>query len=117
MANTKKIIQPWNDGRYVVTVYRQSGGSPAPASDTAVGGGEMVIKDDMETYQDVLASTRLATSGYTAPDNNTIAFIQKWILNKLFISDADVKLYDDDNTTVLKTWLWDDVTKTRGKAT
>ena len=65
----------WNDGRYTVTIYKQSGGSPAPASDTVVGGGEIVIKDDLETYQDVLASTRLAASGYTAPDNAGITAI------------------------------------------
>lgn len=62
-------------------------------------------------------NTRLAASGYTAPDNTSIVFIQKWILNKLIEGPSNTwKLYDDDNTTVLKTWTWDVPTTTRSKA-
>lgn len=62
-------------------------------------------------------NTRLASASYTAPDNTTIGFIQKWILNKLVEGPANTwKLYDDDNTTVLKTWTWDPNTTTRSKA-
>lgn len=62
-------------------------------------------------------NTRLASASYTAPDNNTIGFIQKWILNKLVEGPSNTwKLYDDDNTTVLKTWTWDPTTTTRSKA-
>ncbi len=62
-------------------------------------------------------NTRLASASYTAPDNNTIGFIQKWILNKLVEGPANTwKLYDDDSTTVLKTWTWDPNTTTRSKA-
>ncbi|MBI5827654.1 MAG: hypothetical protein HZB22_08005, partial [Deltaproteobacteria bacterium] len=66
---------------------------------------------------DATVGSRLATSGYTAPDNTTIGFIQKWILNKLIEGPANTwKLYDDDNATVLKTWTWDIGTTTRSKA-
>lgn len=66
---------------------------------------------------DVSVGSRLAASGYTAPDNTTIGFIQKWILNKLVEGPANTwKLYDDDSTTVMKTWTWDSGTTTRSKA-
>lgn len=49
---------------------------------------------------------------------NQLTFIDKWIENKLIESpDGTWKLYDDDNTTVLKTWTFTDATKTRTKAT
>ena len=68
-------------------------------------------------FLDVAISSRLATTGYTAPDNTSIVFIQKWILNKLIEGPSNTwKLYDDDNTTVLKTWTWDVPTTTRSKA-
>ena len=40
----------WDDGRYTVAIYNQVGGSPAPASDTIIGTGEIVIKDDLEVF-------------------------------------------------------------------
>lgn len=46
-----------------------------------------------------------------------IAFIEKWINNKLVEGPIGTwKLYDDDNTTVLKTWTWNTETLTRSKA-
>lgn len=58
-----------------------------------------------------------APSWYTAPDNAGMAFLMKWVLNRLIESPAGTwKLYDDDSVTVLKTWTVDDVNKTRGKA-
>ena len=38
----------WNNGKYTVIVYKQAGGSPAPASDTVIGSGQMDIVDDSE---------------------------------------------------------------------
>ncbi|MFQ5465540.1 MAG: hypothetical protein ACE5EI_06395, partial [Thermodesulfobacteriota bacterium] len=89
----------WSDGRYTVTVYKQAGGSPAPASDTVIGAGMLDIESDKEVYLDKLPS-----------------FIHKWILNKLVESPTGTfTLYDDDGTTTLKTWV---VTgTTRGAAT
>lgn len=130
----------WNDGRYYIVAYKQIGGSPAPVSDTMIAAGHYAIKDDTEVYQDVLLSTRLATASYTAPDNAGIAalpllteieastvlakqakldFVEKWVLNKLVESTdgMSVTLYDDDNTTPLKTWAYSPSTKTRSKAT
>ena len=40
----------WDDGRYSVAIYSQAGGSPAPASDTIIGTGEMAIKTDLEVF-------------------------------------------------------------------
>jgi hypothetical protein len=47
----------WNNGRYIVIIYSQTGGSPAPASDIIIGGGEIVIKSDLEVFLDVKLST------------------------------------------------------------
>ncbi|MEW6115675.1 MAG: hypothetical protein AB1553_02085 [Nitrospirota bacterium] len=38
----------WNDGKYTVAIYKQTGGSPAPASDTLIGSGEIYIISDTE---------------------------------------------------------------------
>lgn len=90
----------WTDGRYTVAVYKQAGGSPAPASDTIIGSGELTIENDLEVYLDKMPS-----------------FVHKWILNKLVESPAGTwKLYDDDGVTVLKTWTWDSSAKVRSGA-
>ncbi|MCK5601040.1 hypothetical protein KAR91_04170 [Candidatus Pacearchaeota archaeon] len=47
----------WNDGRYSVAIYSQAGGSPAPASDTIIGTGEMAIKDDLEVFLSIFVPT------------------------------------------------------------
>lgn len=46
-------------------------------------------------------------------------FVEKWILNKLVESpNGDtITLYADDNITPLKTWTWNNSTKTRSQAT
>ncbi len=44
----------WNDGRYGIYIYRQSGGSPAPASDVLIGAGEMFMAGDLELTSDTL---------------------------------------------------------------
>lgn len=46
----------WTDGRYTIAVYKQAGGSPAPASDTIISSGEMDIASDAEIYPDVFPS-------------------------------------------------------------
>lgn len=90
----------WSDGRYTVAVYKQAGVVPSPSADVIIGSGELAIKDDSEVYLDALPS-----------------FIHKWILNRLVESPSGTwKLYDDDNSTVLKTWNWDNTAKARSKA-
>ena len=42
----------WDDGRYTFTFYKQTGGSPAPASDTVIGTGEMHVRNDFEVVRD-----------------------------------------------------------------
>jgi len=132
----------WTDGRHTVTVYRQAGASPVPASDQVIGSGEMWIVSDSEVALDdpanfkadvsnVTVGTNLDKTGYdlnadqravvvgrvevlTAhtpqtgdnfPLTSKLTFIEKWILNKLVESPTGTfTLYDDDGTTVLKTW-------------
>lgn len=90
----------WDDGLYTVAVYRQAGGSPVPVSDIIIGTGKLYIKEDLETEMDA-----------------SLNFVHKWILNRLVITDTQIILYDDDSATVLKTWAWADLSKTRSKAT
>lgn len=95
--------QVWADGRYTAVVYKQAGASPDPAADTVIGSGEMAIRDDKEVYLDALPS-----------------FVEKWVLNRLVedpVGSGTWKLYDDDDEYVLKTWNWNNATKTRSKAT
>ena len=67
------------------------------------------IEEDVATKLDVEVSTRAPK---TATD-----FIQKWIDNKLEVSDTLITLYDDDGTTPLRTWVRNATTNTRSKAT
>jgi hypothetical protein len=48
----------WNNGLYVVAVYKQTGGSPAPVSDTIIGTGEIYIVDDAEIKMDASVASR-----------------------------------------------------------
>lgn len=62
----------------------------------------------VETYGSTLAQI-------TSLDNE---FMEKWINNRLIESpDNTWKLYDDDSTTVLRTWVFDPAAKNRAKAT
>jgi len=93
--------QTWDDGRYTLAVYKQVGGSPAPASDTIIGTGEMWVSSDAEVAPGALLN-----------------FVEKWIVNRLVESPdgATITLYDDDDITPLKTWTYDQAAKTRSKA-
>lgn len=106
----------WTDGRYTFAVYRQAGGSPAPASDTIIGTGEMKAEGDAEVTG--LTLTEIEASGIIAKQVK-LDFVEKWLLNRLVESPAGdaITLYDDDNVTPLKTWAYDSSTKTRSKAT
>ena len=46
----------WTDGRYLVAIYKQIGGSPAPASDAIIGGGEININGDLEVISVTLSN-------------------------------------------------------------
>ena len=71
-----------------MTIYKQAGGSPAPASDTVIGAGEMWIVSDSEVAVDdpanfkadvsalasqasvdAIPTAPLLAADYTAPDN------------------------------------------------
>lgn len=80
-----------------------------------------VISVDMEavktevlthpTLAEIEASTILAKQA-------KLDFVEKWILNKLVESPAGTwTLYDTDDTTPLKVWVWTAGTSTRSKAT
>lgn len=106
----------WTDGRYTIAVYKQAGGSPAPVSDTIIGTGEMKVESDSEVTEITL--TEIEASPVLAKQAK-MDFVEKWILNKLVESTdgMSITLYDDDNTTPLKTWAYNGGTKTRSKAT
>ena len=65
----------WTDGRYIVTVYKLIGGSPVPASDVIIGGGEININDDLEVILDVATSnlqSDIQTLSATTNDIETV---------------------------------------------
>jgi hypothetical protein len=47
----------WNDGLYLITIYKQVGGSPTPTSDTVIGTGNMYISSDTEVILDNSVAT------------------------------------------------------------
>jgi hypothetical protein len=54
----------WDDGYYMVMVYKQFGGTPVPLADTPAGTGRMFIEDDTET--DAVQKMYLAAPGEQA---------------------------------------------------
>ena len=61
---------------------------------------------------DVTVGSRLATAGYTAPDNATLALVQKILRNKTITNPATglMTVYDDDGATPLFTAnLYEDI--------
>ena len=56
----------WIDDRYSVAIYSQAGGSPAPASDTIIGTGEMSIKDDLEVILSAPAALEATLDAHEA---------------------------------------------------
>lgn len=56
----------FSDGRYTISAYKQAGGSPAPASDTVIGSGDLYILDDAEVIlDDSLATVTAKTDSLT----------------------------------------------------
>lgn len=51
------------------------------------------------------------------PDNSTAQLIRKILTNKTVETDTGVMVYDDDGVTLLGTWTWNNITRTRGKLT
>ncbi len=50
----------WNDGNYLIVIYRQSGAGPVPASDQIIGGSFPTISSDTEVnnfYDGLIEST------------------------------------------------------------
>lgn len=67
------------------------------------------------------APTLSEIEGSSLAKGATLEFIEKWVLNRLSITvngdgTETVRLFDNDSSTVLKTWIWDPVTKTRAMA-
>lgn len=79
--------------------------------------GNSAIKILVDDLENRCTEARLAELD-AANLPNDVDFVKKWINNKLIESPAGTwKLYDDDDTTVLKTWTWTSGTTTRSKAT
>ena len=65
----------------------------------------------------VALDSTVAKEATLSSQSAKVAFIEKWINNKLIESPVGTwKLYDDDGTTVLKTWTWNTETLTRSAA-
>lgn len=102
----------WNDGLYVIAIYKQIGGSPAPVSDTLIGGGELQILTDAEVVQtgDTYPIVSSASKGIVKIYDDmatkvTADLIEDILRNKLVINELNgaATLYADNNSTPLLT--------------
>jgi len=99
----------WNDGLYTVAVYKQAGGSPAPASDTIIGTGEMYIKSDLEVKVD---ASVLALESSVQDSNDSLTLLLQYIRNKKYLTKVGLEWHliirdDTDATTILDKVLQD----------
>lgn len=67
----KSSAPAWSDGGYTVLAYKQSGGSPVPASDTVIGQGAMYVLDDAEVVLNDSLSTVTAKTDLIPVDPAT----------------------------------------------
>ena len=115
----------WTDGRYTTTIYRQTGGSPAPVSDVVIGAGIMAILSDTEVYGDAFISTItgklptnyiMGSSVLTGKDDEIDAIVAKLPTN--YIMGSSVVTDKDDEIDAIKaktdTILWTDITRLLG---
>lgn len=106
---TAETRSTWNDGKYVVTVYKQAGTDPAPASDTVIASGEMKVENDIEveelTLSEIEGSAVLAKEATVQSILTIVTLLKKYVRNKkLIVNEAGVKslvIYDDNGTTEL----------------
>lgn len=77
---------------------------------------QIYMPPDNSTILSIDEAIDNATYGLAAQATK-VAFIEKWINNKLIENPTGTwKLYDNDGVTVLKTWTWDSETTTRSAA-
>lgn len=84
---------------------------------------DVVAKKQVDTYNQLLATpsgmfSEAATSAYTSGTMGyQLILCRKILTNKTVDNGNSITVYDDDNTTVLGTFSWNDATGTRGKLT
>ena len=77
----------WNDGIYLVVIYKQSGANPAPVTDTIIGAEEMYISDDIQiivselivsgvTVDPIQVATGVLDNMITVTDNAPVTVIR-----------------------------------------
>lgn len=74
----------WNNGRYSIIAYKQAEGSPAPASDTVIGAGDMYIVSDTEIVLD--ASVSLTALDNIAEHDATQALVDEKVSGNTFLN-------------------------------
>ena len=77
----------WNDGQYIVIVYKMTGVSPNPSIDTITDSGTMFIKNDTEVFNEPLINDLFEEA------------FGKWIIDPI---NKTLTLYKIDGITVLK---------------
>ena len=70
--------QAWNDGNYSIAIYKQAGGSPAPASDTIIGTGSLYIISDMEIILNAdVGAVKTVTDKFLFDGSNFVKSVQQ----------------------------------------
>lgn len=105
----------WDDDWYIASLAYSATPNQNSSLEFLVQGG-LRSSDQNSANLDVTVSSRASATKQDDMKDQT-DFIEKWILNRLVVEDTQITLYDDDNTTPLKTWPWTDATNNRGKAT
>lgn len=75
----------WNDGKYTIAVYKQSGVSPTPVNDIIIGSGQIYISSDTE-IDITIVDTRLTETraGYLENLSGGAAALETSVQNKKF---------------------------------
>lgn len=102
----------WNNGKYIIAIYKQIGGSPAPVSDTLIGSGELQILSDTEVVQsgDSYSIVSDVSKGVVKIYDDmgkavSVDLIEDILRNKLVINELNgaATLYADNSSTPLLT--------------
>jgi hypothetical protein len=69
---------------------------------------------DIGEIDAIKADTETIIANQTTTDATSV-LIRKLLTNKTVEDEVGVTVYDDDDTTILGVWTWNEISKTRGK--
>jgi hypothetical protein len=83
----------WDDGLYIITIYRQASVSPSPVGDLLIGSVEIYIKSDLEVVVDISTSSIKTDVAFTVECIKNKKYLEKvgsvWYLRIRNSTDSD----------------------------